>query len=436
MQSSRRFSAVIFLLALALPAAASNQHEHFYSYFLTDAFFEAYRKVFGKPIGGLTIGEVSSRNGVSHSPEMIEKIFGKEALAYLALKPAANPTLDELSTSLAAFFHADAGAIQRQFFEFGPQNRRDTDTYMENEHVRRRILVGLFEKDRVKYQELLTALAESTMKRTELVNRKVVAFSVPFELFDRSSLESLAGTFAAQGSATEFSLSYPRYRFDEPGKDFDEKLALLARSLKEGWAHGVDITGSIEEEAAAPNAKLAALYESRMMRVARIVGEANGVFKVHAFEATDKGPFYDALWKVLDGISKLPEAHRPRRVVMGHIGSLSHDDINRLTAFNEKAGLPIAFDANLLSNELVQGMKLESLAALLRHLHKAGFEIGLGGDGQGIIGEHDLARIQKALRGAVPTGEFPSLWASLVRGSQLARAGGPVPPCSQGLRAL
>lgn len=424
-----KFMVPLLLAFLSCTAFASNQHEHFYEYFTTDAFFAAYEEVLGVPVADIPFRAASFRSGATHSVETLNGIFGESPVAvFLQGANGANAeawlstrTIGQIAKGIGEVLGVPRAVVLPQLFELGPQVQANKlVAFLEVEHVRRGIMVGLFQKDPASYTRFLIAMSERTLAKIPAADRQIIAFSVPWELFDRDSLVALRAAMEKAGTKPEYYLSYPRYVFTESEEGFRKKLGALDQALADGWAQGFDMTGSIYESNQPGNPEQTALILQRARDVARVVGKHHGVFKLHSFEAANEGPFYDAFWKLFEEMAQWPAHERPTCIAIGHLGALSPADNERFASLQQR-GLNFSFDATFDSDEILHGYAEGALVQTVFGLYRAGLDVGAGGDGQGILRLHSLAELREIFGRHLPAADAEALWNAVAAGSQRSR---------------
>ena len=120
----------------------------------------------------------------------------------------------------------------------------------------------------------------------------------------------------------------------------------------------------------------------------------NTVLRLHAFEATNTGGFYDGIYRMMNDVtaknSKLKG--NPPVISIGHINELTEEDIKKIAKLKAQAqlnGVPfnIVFDLNYQSNIQLQNSNGTKLANTIKLLRKYQLPVAFGSDGTGILGQ-------------------------------------------------
>jgi hypothetical protein len=163
---------------------------------------------------------------------------------------------------------------------------------------------------------------------------------------------------------------------------FSEAKEFVTMFQNAGFKTGIDVVGSIQES----NRGTKETEDKILLRMNAILNflqelntQKNTIeFRFHGFESNNRGPFYDALKRLLSGSHPFTGTIR-----IGHIAAL---DIADIAFFH---GLlwrdRIVFDANLFSNLSVTPTTLEQLLRTIWELEMRGLRVELGTDGAGIL---------------------------------------------------
>ena len=411
----------------------ANRHEHFASWPTASSIIEGYEKAYGESIGKLKakdllkVSQVSASvteeeviasalkqiftkeeiNSLKHKYNIFDRSLSEKAQNIKLGKAIKDKSLDELIVGMKKGakkgYSIDSKKHKqnlKRFFKFDHDGPQGKDAYMTLEKIRIRTFLLLKNKGKSnKYRRFLLDAFDRSLNKIPIVNREFIGVSVPSEFFDRD-LKALKELFKSKGSDVDFYYSYPRAqltRANNKGVNFDERIALIKQSLNEGWGDGVDITGSINEEntkSGLSGAQRTQMQNRLTTLIQTLDGSEDTVLRFHAFEGRNDGRFYEEMYKMIEKISsgELKMDGKPPVISIGHIAKISDEDIEHLKQIKEQAKankvpFNIVFDANFMSNERLQGSNPQKIASVVAKLQDAGFEVGLGSDGTGILGK-------------------------------------------------
>jgi hypothetical protein len=239
---------------------------------------------------------------------------------------------------------------------------------------------------------ILKKSIENNLKNSRIWQNSKTVFTVPQELADPKTLNDIANIYKKNGYMTENLLSFTRdalSKYDDQA--FQDLIIKLENGVNEGWLHGADVSGSIYESAKqkSTNSRLKQLFEKS--------AQLDSSLRIHSFEETNHGQFYDEFWDALESSAKSGKV--PKSVRIGHIHNLGILDIQRFGKLKDKVNF--LFEANLESNLTLNKSKVEKLVRTIEYIHKSGMNVALGSDGAGILGvrsNHSLsfARLMEA----------------------------------------
>lgn len=144
------------------------------------------------------------------------------------------------------------------------------------------------------------------------------------------------------------------------------------RSSDFQYIDGIDLTASMFEDQRTLNA----LKQDSLERIFDFASRNGKELRIHAFEASNTGPFY----KILKNVLKTYK--RPIQIRIGHISHLTKE---WLVLMKKNPHLQISFDVNASSNFWLQSRKTSELIEIIKMIHSFGFSTNLGSDGRGIL---------------------------------------------------
>lgn len=158
-------------------------------------------------------------------------------------------------------------------------------------------------------------------------------------------------------------------------------------SKNDSGIRGIDLTGSMLENTGGhvPPGVTVGQTEARLRQLFDLAVKKNVELRLHAFEASNQGLFYEALNNVLATYD------RPIRLRIGHIAAMHPSDVARLGAFRRRLQqkfptADVIADVNWKSNRILQGTPRERLRRNIIALQNEGIPTVSGADGRGIIG--------------------------------------------------
>lgn len=403
----RLLSNFIFVVLFGLvsaPAFAGNEHEHL-------QYLATYEEVREASRGRL---KSFPAKWVIENPFSLIQGYGEETIAQLlpsnvpyridgkvngepvrkALQEIIDrSTLEQLSEKIAQVRgnSENSEQIMRRFFS--SESSRGIDGYLFSSDSRSNLF-----KNR---PALLIDSIRIHLERQPRSSTLKSLFSVPDSLTNRSTLSRIQSLFASRGMQAQFFYSIPRYTLLKSTFDFADRYEVMNQGIREGWLHGIDITGSIREgaESAKINPKALEFYRKNLGFIFDFSHRTNTAVRIHAFEGANQGPFYDAFWETL--AEKQATGTLPRQIRVGHIHSLTNEDIGRFGRLPRSTA--VVFEVNLGSNQATQSsFEIPQMVKKIETLHNRGFRVVLGADGFGILGakasdfESSLRRLQRA----------------------------------------
>ena len=390
-----RLTRVLFtlLILLAPSARAGNEHEHL-------QYLPRYSDIVGATPEENLEGFETATVLPDNFKEVILPRFGPFAITraeFLAKRKEL--TFGKFAEWIASRIpQAHPEAVMQGFFELMPTHPDRLNSYRNAGTIR-----NYFFK---LHPELITRAVTHYLHSThEFLNMKTV-FTVPFEMVKSSVLIPIAQEFKKKNLQAQFYESFTRTTLASAPSDFEKRLADAEAAVHAGWLHGIDLVGSLSDasfqggEKAVLKANLLALFASSQKH-------GYGI-RIHAFESTSTGVFYDALREALWGC--ILKRVFPPVLRIGHIRHLDSaflSQMENLQFFARTTDEPFdaIFELNLESNLQLVGGSVANTVAMVQNLHKRGFKVVMGSDGAGILGtpsRFDVAilKLQEANLGA------------------------------------
>lgn len=418
---------LIFILFFSFSNVYGNRHEHYTSWLTASSITEAYEEIYNQSIGSLNIEELAFADKEVSLPESRNKQI------FFHIYPTFTP---EEQNRLKNKFNIPSGLTEEEFIQKIGSNldgktidqvmdvvKDPSDTrpieerrkklfkllddspigkkgYSAVERLRINLYLNL-KKDPQKYNDFLLKSFEKGIEKIPLENRRFIGFSVPGSFYEEN-LKDVKKLFESAGSDTHFYLSVPRDKLTKPANSQLPYLSKLEQSIKQGWGDGIDLTGSLNEADKNFSEKQLNNLRTNLESVSKTLSEKpNTVFRFHAFEAANKGGFYNELFDFMDRMAdgSIKTGKNPPIISIGHIASLSDEDILKFQNITKRAyqndkPFKIVFDANILSNDELQGTERAKIVATIQKLKAAGFEVGVGSDGSGILGKMSAVSTQ------------------------------------------
>ena len=215
-------------------------------------------------------------------------------------------------------------------------------------------------------------------------------------------IKRLQALAAQKNIELRFFASIPRKMILNEDNTINRIMAEIREVYASGLIRGIDIPGSLFETSQKAQATLGPqAVADRLARVFDLASELGIPLRLHAFETTSEGVFYDAL-RIL-----LKKYRRPLALRIGHINALTTDWMELLRQFAETPGHGVTLEANLESNHRLHRTPYEKLVAKMQMARKFGLTLVNGGDGRGIYGVAGTFLAQKARVDAIQAGETP-----------------------------
>lgn len=400
----------LFILINIVFSTLGNRHEHFQSWPTGSSILEGYQNTHnGQSIGEIEYSSlVSKKDSVStletlFSPKEIERLeasFGLSGINNKELRESEfqsrlqGKSLKQLVKLMDPIPENESEQLKR-FFRFKDKEDGDKKSYQAIENIRRELFRSEKAKNPNTYKKFLKNVYSNSAQKINPENRKFIGMTVPGELFG-PELSIVKETLKEKGSQTHFYESITRSTFIwKKNSDVNTALRGLEQGLAEGWADGIDITGSIKEEDlnVGPEKKRE-LIKSRLEQMVKTLdGKENTVLRFHAFEGANKGVLYDEIFNVMEKVAtgKMELKGKPPVFSIGHIAKLSPSDVDRfakIKKLSQQNNIPyeIVFDVNFQSNKKLQNTDPEKLISTIRRLKNAGLSVAFGSDGTGILG--------------------------------------------------
>lgn len=400
---------------------------------------EAFEETYGRSIGTMSAHELlmiqNPTNELTDDQiiySTLKNLFTEEQIQKLEQKVMSNPSpnnepfktrlktmsLDEITSSIfdtSDFDSTDHKEALKHFFKLKDDGAMNKEAYQAKEKIRLKVLFKASKNPNLeannqlrpeKFKNFLVSAFSKTADKIDPSSRQFIGATVGKEFYD-TYLKDIKDALDEKGTKIDFYYSISRSQMmDNRGafsnKFIDQTLDLIKRSRKEGWGSGIDITGSISEEEKTLKAKqIKNLREILDKLKLALTGNSDSVFRIHAFEGTNKGDFYKEIMYFFERMSlEKPENGLKNPIIsIGHVAKLSNEDIAHFISIREEAqkrGIPLkfVFDANLISNKKLQNTEAVQLASRINKLFEAGFEVGLGSDGTGILGKDSAIEAQ------------------------------------------
>jgi len=363
----------IAIAAIALPSAwAGNIHEHLqyqprYEDILkaSDGYLGEYRASSLISQNNRMISNLHARFGQDlFTDAQWKKMVQEESFEGLCNKIAKKPQMRKIGIT--------PQKAMKSFFTLEPWHANPKNSYLASASTRNRLF---FKVDQD--HSILKKSIENSLKNGRIWQNSKTVFTVPQELADPKTLKDITNIYKKNGYMTENLLSFTRDAMNRYNNQEFQKLILqLENGVNAGWLHGADVTGSIYESAGqrSTNSRLKQLFDKS--------SELNSSLRIHSFEETNHGQFYDEFWDALEDSVKSGKV--PKSVRIGHIHNLGILDIQRFGKFKDKVNF--LFEANLESNLTLNKSKVEKLVRTIEYIHKSEMKVALGSDGAGILG--------------------------------------------------
>jgi hypothetical protein len=384
---------VALLILLAPVARAGNEHEHL-------QYLPRYSDIVGATPDESLDHFASSTVLPDNFKEVIVPRFGPSYLTRAEfLSKRKELTFRDFAEWLSTRIpHSDPDSIMQGFFELMPAHLDRVNSYRNAGTIR-----NYFFKH---HPELITRAVTHFLHSThDFLNMKTV-FAVPFEMAKPSILVPIAREFAKKNLQAQFYESFTRATLAGAPSEFAKRLADSEAAVNAGWLHGIDLVGSLSD-ATAQGGEKEVLKSNLLALFASSQKHGYGI-RIHAFESTSTGVFYDALREALWGC--VLKRVFPRVLRIGHIRHLDTGflgQMENLKFFARTTDEPFEaiFELNLESNLQLVGGSVPETVARVQDLHKRGFKVVMGSDGAGILGtpsrfDVTILKLQEADLGA------------------------------------
>lgn len=362
------FSLLIFILIGPSSVEAGNEHEHLqYLPSYDDIHFSMKGNLGKKRTSELLskdLGEITSRFG----PGVLSE---KE---FLDLRRSKN--FEDFSEALSRRIPGKSrDEIMRSFFELQDWHADAQASYGSAGSIRSQLFAST---PGIAEPSVMAAL--NTAPKYQY--RKCV-FTIPKSLARKSLLSKLVHEFDSRRMQAQFYYSVSRKNLASRGTNFKKILEEVSTGTKEGWLHGIDISGSLWDRTFSYDVDASALMKERLIDLFKKSRESDIGIRLHAFENGRSGGFYDALWGALEDCKKARCS--PPNLRIGHIYDLDDESLNRLLKSVKKESL--IFEVNAESNYQLLEPRTRMLVDRIESLHKKGLRVAIGSDGIGILGE-------------------------------------------------
>ncbi len=377
----RKFGTFAFLLILTFHSAlAGNDHEHL-QYLPRLVDIEA---AYDGKLGELPALDLFSNP--AHLNDKFGHLIPPEDLKDMVKDVNLTKLCENISSRIPGT--TPQGILESMFEmrEMGGDPRR---SYLASTTIRDE----LFRKD----PEKIVPAIEHYLKTAKFDEAGRSLFSVPEYLADRKILGTLERMYRAKGMNSEYYYSIPRSNV--PKNKFDESLSnarsLMGNRNNPPLIYGVDISGSIYESMDKDSfaKESTEKIKDRIISAFKSSPQFSGTVRIHAFERSNTGKFYDAIWGALRECAT--RKCLPATLRIGHINMLDQESIDRFQKIHQRSmsrypkyqGMKIRFEANIESNIRIHQAEIKDLVKTIEKIHRAGMTVVLGSDGYGILGE-------------------------------------------------
>lgn len=411
---SKNLKVLVLLVLSSVSSLGKVHHEHISTVPAYEDYVGAFQQQ-GNDLGRMQISKISA-----DPVNSIGEIFGQDILVDLKMRfgiPAGTDeqlsekvkaiTFRELSSyvrlALTAKGQKDVtnNEVMKSFFDYTRLNAhiRSDWSYMSMGWDFR-----LYTQDfLMETKDGATLLFKNFLKRTPLEHRSVVsitanAFHEFFKPENAQKMADIRSEFAKAGSQLEWIGGITRAQVQkldpaatDPHGAFKATMEKIKTLIAEGQISGIDITGSIVEDSKKYKDledKIEANLFERFQIIFDSLSEKKslGQLKIHMYESTPEGEFYDIFFAALkDQLKKKGVDGVPPVIRTGHVNALRTQDIARFKEFPELKDR-FAFEANLDSNMNLKQATPEKIAKIINELIAEGFKVRLGTDGIGIFG--------------------------------------------------
>lgn len=390
---------ILLIILFSSSVLYANRHEHLYTWPSAESIFQSYELVTGKNFGDLTLSDLAG--SASQDNEKLIKSHLDNILTPLEIDVVRKKFPEGLGeTSLKQICDAisiSPYCIYKRFLKISPESRDMREAYKSIEFFRNRLFLNLKKSSYDNYERILVDSYIRTAKWVNWKERNVLGVSFTADAYS-PALEKLKKAMRKRGTKVELYFSVPRRSLANQigvyGKRFKgETLKNIQEGMREGVVNGVDITGSINEAAPTKKKIKPEKLDDSLKEILSLYGQREGqVLKIHAFEGSNSGVFYDRLYTLLEDLAKgeVPGVKFPPVIIFGHIAALTQEDLDRLNRIRKMAGesgqyLNFYFEANPISNATLQQTADDIFAEKIRLIFENGFEVGLGTDGGGLF---------------------------------------------------
>lgn len=421
----------IYTSLVASIALGKIHHEHISTVPSYADFALAFQQL-GNDIGRMNVSKLSK-----DPVKSMGEIFGAETIPDIKMRfGIPEGTDEELSTRVRAISFREFASyvrlalkakglknvtnneVMRSFFEYTRLNdhARGDWSYMSiGWDFRLYTLIFLMETN-----EGAKFLFQNFLKRTPLEQRTVVsitanAFHEFFKPENALKMAEIRNEFAKAGSQLEWIGGITRAQLQKidpdpnnPHGQFNSSIEKIRMLLYEGQISGIDVTGSIVE-GSVKYIDLEDKVEASLFERFKIIFDALsdiralGQLKLHMYESTPEGEFYDIFFAAIkDQLVKKGITGIPPVIRTGHVNALRSKDIARFKEFPELKDR-FFFEANLDSNMSLKKATQAKIAGIINELVAEGFNVRLGTDGIGIFGEvaYFESTLQRLIQGGL-----------------------------------
>lgn len=280
--------------------------------------------------------------------------------------------------------------VLKSFFEVSPLHKNPANAY--------RLLGFLRSNFSLNETTLYMKGLEDYLNQRPLSEYIKTTLTVEPNMYRSQVLSRVKTLFEQKGASVEFFASIPRRRLVDPTFDYPKFYEQVKISVKEGWGHGIDITGSIDE--GVNPTRFDKNFKQHIKELLGFSKEHKITLQSHMFEGSNRGDFYDGFWKAIDECAE--QKCLPSELRIGHVNTISEKDLDHFSEITKKQKIRIIFDANPESNGVAQLEKnYQKMAKTIESIHRRGFEVIVGADGRGILGlsssfEFEISQLKEA----------------------------------------
>jgi hypothetical protein len=229
------------------------------------------------------------------------------------------------------------------------------------------------------------------LNTTSLEERDFLNLSIPFSYAQdqQDVLTQMQNLAKSRGTHLRFMLSLTRKGLLIQSDVFT-KLQALTSLAEAGQLQGVDITQSLFEDGDHSEVpESLEQYKSSLWLLFTLAHQFNIPLQIHAFEASNSGPFYSALEHVIKNFDK------SMLLWVAHVNRL---DARWIQILRSNPQLAVTAEVNLESNVQLQGADPLSIIEIVKRLREASITTLLGTDGRGIFPRASIFQQENSMK--------------------------------------